>query len=321
MENKTYPSYLALAESGELKRRVEQARLLLSSPCRVCPRGCKVNRLADEKGECGVGRYAVVSSYGPHFGEEPVLRGWRGSGTVFFAGCNLHCVYCQNYDISQWKDGRVVSPEQLARIFLAIQEMQCHNLNLVTPSHVVPQILEALEIAVQNGFRLPIVYNTSSYDSLLSLKLLDGVVDIYMPDTKYADSSLGQKYSDIKGYFEVAKRMLKEMHRQCGDLIIQNGLAVRGLLIRHLVLPNNLAGTKKWMEFIAREISPDSYVNLMDQYHPCFRAFDFPELSRRITSREYSLALETALQMGIRRGIPFDQFSRKIVLPRTTFSL
>ncbi|MHA2637760.1 MAG: radical SAM protein, partial [bacterium JZ-2024 1] len=216
---------------------------------------------------------------------------------------------------------RVVSPEQLARIFLAIQEMQCHNLNLVTPSHVVPQILEALEIAVQNGFRLPIVYNTSSYDSLLSLKLLDGIVDIYMPDTKYADSSLGQKYSDIKGYFEVAKKMLKEMHRQCGDLIIQNGLAVRGLLIRHLVLPNNLAGTKKWMEFIAREISPDSYVNLMDQYHPCFRAFDFPELSRRITSREYSLALETALQMGIRRGIPFDQFSRKIVLPRTTFSL
>ncbi len=278
-----------------------------------------MNRLEDEKGECGIGRYAVISSYGPHFGEEPVLRGWRGSGTVFFTGCNLHCLYCQNYDISQLKKGKAVSPQQLAQIFLAIQEMGCHNLNLVTPSHVVPQILKALELAVKGGFHLPLVYNTSSYDSLLSLKLLHGIVDIYMPDIKYSDSAIGQKYSDIKGYFEVAKRMLKEMHRQCGDLIIENGLAVRGLLIRHLVLPNGLSGTRKWLEFLVQELSPNSYINLMEQYQPCYRAFDYPELSRRITAKEYLEAISIAVELGIRRGIPFDDLQKQGYIP-TYFS-
>jgi len=299
------PLYLSLYSSGELKRRAEKALSLLS-PCLVCPVGCHIDRLNDEKGECGVGRYALISSCGPHFGEEPVLRGYRGSGTVFFAGCNLHCVYCQNYDISQLRMGKPVTPERLAEIFLEIQRMGCHNLNWVTPTHVVPQLLEALYLAVQKGFRLPIVYNTSSYDSLLSLKLLEGVVDIYMPDIKYSDSQIGQKYSGIPSYFQVVKRTLKEMHRQVGVLQVRNGIAQRGLLIRHLVLPHDLAGSKACLEFIARELSPDSYVNVMEQYYPHYRAGEYPELSRPITTKEYTDAVRFAIQVGIHRGIPFD---------------
>ncbi len=300
-----YPAYLELHSRGELAERVERAREL-SRRCVLCPRVCGANRVDGEVGECGVGRFAVLSSYGPHFGEESVLRGWRGSGTVFFAGCNMRCVYCQNYEISQLRFGREVSPEDLAAVFLEVQAMGCHNLNLVTPSHVVWQIMEALLIAVDRGFRLPIVYNTSSYDSLQSLRLLDGVVDIYMPDLKYSDSEVAQRYSGVKRYWEVAKKAVKEMYRQVGDLVIgEDGLAKRGVLIRHLVLPNGVAGSKKVMEFIAGELSRDAWVNVMDQYYPTYRAWEYGEISRRITSEEYWEVVDHAARLGIHRGIPF----------------
>lgn len=304
----TYPSYLALYESGGLAQRVEEARKRLQA-CTLCPRVCRANRLEGEVGECGVGRYALVSSHGPHFGEERVLRGTHGSGTVFFAGCNLRCLYCQNYEISQLKWGSETPPEELAEIFLDLQRMGCHNLNLVTPSHVVAQILEALGIAVEKGFRLPIVYNTSAYDSVQALKLLDGVVDIYMPDLKYSDSRVAEKYSGIKHYWEVARVAFREMHRQVGDLVLENGLAKRGLLIRHLVLPNDIAGSKRVLEFIAGELSQDSWVNVMAQYYPAHRAHEYPELSRRITHEEYGAVVEYAKELGLHRGIPFEYSS------------
>jgi len=301
-----YPSYLNLYESGELKKRVEEAVSRLQK-CYMCPRVCGAQRLDGEEGECGVGRYALVSSFGPHHGEESVLRGWRGSGTVFFAGCNMRCVYCQNWEISQLRLGEAVSPEVLARIFIKVQDMGCHNLNLVTPSHVVAQFLEALYIAIQKGFKLPIVYNTSAYDSIATLRLLDGVIDIYMPDFKYGDSKTAEKYSGVKHYWEVATRAIKEMHRQVGDLIIgEDGLARRGLLIRHLVLPNGIANSKKVLEFIAREVSIHSWINIMDQYYPAYKSFRYPELSRRITPEEYREVIEYALSLGLHRGIPLE---------------
>ena len=301
----TYPSYLALYESGELARRVEEARRRLEA-CTLCPRVCRANRLTGEVGECGVGRWALVASHWPHFGEERVLRGTWGSGTVFFAGCNLRCVFCQNYEISQLKWGSATPPEELAEIFLDVQRMGCHNLNLVTPSHVVAQILEALLLAVERGFRLPIVYNTSAYDSIQALRLLDGVVDIYMPDLKYSDSRVAEKYSGVKNYWEVARVAFKEMHRQVGDLVTENGLAKRGLLIRHLVMPNEIAGSKKVLEFIAYELSKDSWVNIMAQYYPTYRAHEHPEIARPITSKEYWEVVEYARKLGLHRGIPFE---------------
>ncbi len=301
----TYPGYLALYGSGELERRVEEARRRLEA-CTLCPRVCRANRLKGEIGECGVGRYALVSSHGPHFGEERVLRGTRGSGTVFFAGCGLRCVYCQNFEISQFRWGSEAPPEELAEIFLDIQRMGCHNLNLVTPSHVVAQILDALLIAVERGFRLPIVYNTSAYDSVQSLRLLDGVVDVYMPDLKYSDSRVAERYSGVEHYWGVARAAFREMHRQVGDLVVEDGLAKRGLLIRHLVLPNGIAGSKKVLEFLANELSKDSWVNVMAQYHPAYRAHEYPELSRPITAREYEEVVEYARKLGLHRGIPFE---------------
>ena len=301
----TYPSYLELYERGVLRERVEEARKRLES-CTLCPNVCRADRLKGEMGQCKVGRFALVSSFGPHFGEESVLRGTRGSGTVFFAGCNLKCLYCQNYEISQLLDGADVNAEKLAEIFLRVQSMGCHNLNLVTPSHVVAQILEALELAIPQGFKLPIVYNTSGYDSVQALRLLDGVVDIYMPDLKYSDSAIAEKYSGIKHYWEVARVAFKEMHRQVGDLVIEDGLAKRGLLIRHLVLPYGLAGSREVLRFIAEGLSRNSWVNVMTQYHPAYKAFEYPELSRRITSSEYVEAVEYARSLGLHRGIPFE---------------
>ena len=284
-----YPSYLNLTEE-EWKDRINKALALLEG-CRVCPHKCGVNRLKDEKGFCNTGRYAVVDAYFPHRGEEKPIRGFRGSGTVFFSYCNMRCVYCQNYQISQLGEGREVSPEGLSKIFLDLQRLGCHNLNLVTPSHVVPQIIEALYLAVKKGFRLPIVYNTSSFDSLESLKLMDGIVDIYLADLKYSDSKIGRKYSKVKNYYEVAKEAIREMHRQVGDLVLDDkGLAVRGVLIRHLVLPEGLAGTEEVAKFL-RSLSPNMAVNVMDQYHPSYKAWDYPELSRRITYKEYTQAL------------------------------
>ncbi len=301
----SYPAYLDLYKRGVLQERAAVAHERLAS-CTLCPLACRADRLHDEAGECRVGREAIVASYGPHFGEEDVLRGWRGSGTVFFSGCNLRCVYCQNYDISQLVSGAAVDAAQLAEIFLDVQREGCHNLNLVTPSHVVAQILAALAIAVPRGLRLPIVYNTSGYDSVAALRLLDGVVDIYMPDVKYSDSAIGERYSGIPHYWEVVRPALREMHRQVGDLHIERGLAVRGLLIRHLALPGRLAGSQEVLRFIAEDISRDSWINLMDQYHPAYRAYDYPELARRITTGEYAEVVAYARLLGLHRGIPLD---------------
>ena len=288
-----YPSYLTLYESGELERRVNKALEMLKE-CRVCPHNCKVNRLEDERGFCKVGRYVVVSDYFPHFGEEFPIRGYRGSGTIFFGYCNMRCVYCQNYDVSHLGKGRIMTPEDLADAMLELQEYGCHNINLVTPSHVVPQILEALLIAVEKGLRIPIVYNTSSYDSLETIKLLDGIVDIYLADLKYLSEYYGRKYSKVKKYPEVAKEVIREMYRQVGNLKVdERGIALKGLLIRHLVLPNDISTTKEVMEFL-RSIDDKLAVNVMKQYFPYYKAWDYPELSRRITEEEYSRALEQA---------------------------
>ena len=284
--------YLNLDEK-EWKNRIDKALSMLEK-CNVCPHNCGVNRLKGEMGLCKTGRYAVVDTFFPHMGEEKPIRGKRGSGTVFFSWCNLKCVYCQNYQISQLGEGKEVPPEELANMFLSLQKMGCHNINLVSPSHVVPQILQGLYIAVKKGLRIPVVYNTSSYDSLESLELLDGIVDIYLADLKYASNDMGRKYSKVKNYWDVAKRAIKEMYRQVGDLKLdEEGIAYRGLLIRHLVLPNNIAQTDKVMEFL-RSISTKIAVNVMDQYHPYYKAFDYPELARRITYNEYRDALKAS---------------------------
>ncbi|NPB06779.1 MAG: radical SAM protein [Aquificae bacterium] len=290
---KTYPSYLRLYETGELKERAEKALKSLSS-CEVCPHACKVDRTRDEKGVCKVGRYALVSDYFPHLGEEFPIRGYRGSGTIFFSYCNMRCVYCQNYEISHLGAGRPVTARELADMMLELQDMGCHNVNLVTPSHVVPQILEALVIAVDEGLRIPLVYNTSSYDALETLRLLDGIVDIYLADLKYLDEGIARKYSKVKNYPEVAKKAIKEMYRQVGNLKVDAyGVAVRGLLVRHLVLPNDLSTTREVMRFL-KSVDPKLAVNVMAQYRPYWKAFDYPELSRRITPAEYEKALKEA---------------------------
>ncbi|MGB9800481.1 MAG: radical SAM protein [Thermanaerothrix sp.] len=295
------PAYLNLLASGELKRRVELAYAHLEA-CDLCAWACGVNRRAGRLGVCRTGEKAKVSSYGPHFGEEAPLRGWRGSGTIFFTRCNLRCQYCQNYEISQTDEGQEVEPEELAEIMLRLQHLGCHNINLVSPSHVVAQILAAVLIAAQAGLRLPLVYNTGGYDSMESLRLLDGVIDIYMPDMKYADPEIAKRYSRIPNYPQVNQAAVREMHRQVGDLQLDaNGIAVRGLLVRHLVLPNNLAGTEQIVRFLAQEISPNTYLNIMDQYYPTYRAHLYPEINRRITAEEYQQAVEAAHLAGLHR--------------------
>lgn len=294
------PAYLQLPP-GELEKRAEKALNYLRS-CVLCPRRCRVNRWGGALGVCRTGRWARVSSYGPHLGEEDVLRGWRGSGTIFFSRCNLRCQFCQNHEISQRDAGHEVSAAELAEIMLWLQEYGCHNINLVSPTHVVAQILEALVIAVRRGLRLPLVYNTGGYDSLLALCLLDGVIDIYMPDMKYADERIAYTYSLVRNYPRVNRAAVKEMHRQVGDLQIgEDGLARRGLLVRHLVLPNNLAGTRKIVRFLAHQISPHTYINIMAQYHPDYRADRYPLLNRRITPQEYQAAVQMAKEAGLYR--------------------
>ena len=265
-------------------------------------RRCLVDRLAGELGECRTGALARVSSFGPHYGEEAPLSGWRGSGTIFFSGCNLHCIFCQNYEISQLNDGLEVSAVQLAEMMLQLQAQGCHNINLVSPSHVVPQILQALELAAARGLRLPLVYNTGGYDHPETLKLLDGIVDIYMPDMKYADAATAMRLSGVQDYPAVNQAAVIEMHRQVGDLQIgPDGVAQRGLLVRHLVLPNNLAGTRQIMEFLAEKVSPHTYVNVMDQYRPVFRAHAVPEIDRRIYREEFLAAVRAARDAGLSR--------------------
>ncbi len=280
------PAYLALLESGELRRREQEAWRRLEA-CELCPRRCRARRLDDGRGaHCGTGRRAILHSFGPHHGEEAPLRGWRGSGTVFFAGCSLHCVYCQNCGISQARTGLEVDAEGLAAAMLDLQGRGCHNLNLVTPTHVVPQILAALRLAAGAGLRLPIVYNSGGYDAVDTLRLLDGVVDLYMPDLKYGDPASARRLSDAADYVEVNRAAVREMHRQVGDLVQD----ARGL-----------AGTRAVLAFLAREISPDTYLNLMDQYRPCHRAADHPPLDRRLQRGEYREALRWAAEAGLRR--------------------
>jgi putative pyruvate formate lyase activating enzyme len=309
------PAYLALYRSGELRRRVESAIEQLAR-CNFCPRHCNVDRLADKTAACKSGRYAVVSSHFPHMGEEDCLRGWRGSGTIFFAWCNLRCVFCQNFEVSQQGEGYPALPEELAGMMLNLQAMGCHNINFVTPEHVVPQILEALLAAVEGGLRLPLVYNTSAYDDLTSLKLMDGVVDIYMPDFKLWNPELSLRYLKARDYPEAARQAIQEMHRQVGDLKFdQNHLAKRGLLIRHLVMPGLPEETKAIMRFLAEDISPDTFVNIMAQYRPAGKvsAEKYPEINRTPTHREYQEAVDMAKAVGLWR---FDERRPWILLRR-----
>jgi putative pyruvate formate lyase activating enzyme len=303
------PGYVALKECGELDERIARACELLRE-CTVCPRACRVNRLEGGRGNCRTGVRTVVSSYGPHFGEEPPLVGLHGSGTIFITHCNLACEFCQNFAISQCGSGREVSAGAIAEMMIRLQRQGCHNINIVTPSHVVPQLLKSIGIAADKGLSIPIVYNSGGYDAVSTLRLLDGVVDIYMPDAKYAYNDIAAALSHAWDYVDRMKAALREMHRQVGDLIIEDEIAVRGLLIRHLVLPGNLAGTDQILSWIASVLSRDTYVNIMDQYHPAWHVANvkdkvpFPVLRRPITTSEYRAAIRAATACGLHRGFP-----------------
>ncbi len=294
-------AYLETHRKGLFLERAEKSLTLLQT-CTLCPRLCQINRLEGEKGTCRAGRLPEVSSYSPHFGEEQPLVGLRGSGTIFLTHCNLRCRFCQNYSISHLGEGREVSSERLARMMLELQSLGCHNINFVTPTHYVPQILEALPGAIEKGLCIPLVYNSSGYDSVQTLKLLDGIFDIYMPDIKFADSGPADEYCQAADYPETARQAVKEMYRQVGNLVLdERGIARRGLLVRHLVLPDRLAGTTEVLRFLADEISPNTYVNIMDQYHPCGDIPPRSPLGRRISASEYEEAIEMARQAGLTR--------------------
>jgi len=295
------PSYLETHRSGILEQRIESALAILEN-CRLCPRHCEVNRLEGELGVCNSGRQAVVSSYSPHFGEEDPLVGRSGSGTIFMTHCNLRCVFCQNYEISHLSEGVPVGSTELAQMMLTLQRRGCHNINFVTPTHMVPQILAALPEAVEGGLRVPLVYNCGGYEELDTLRLLGSIFDIYMPDFKFWDSRVAARFCSAPDYPERAREAVKEMHRQVGDLTFdQTGVAERGLLIRHLVMPDGLAGTREIMRFLAHEVSKDTYVNVMSQYRPCGEAHKFPELRRAISVEEYREAVSAAQEEGIHR--------------------
>jgi putative pyruvate formate lyase activating enzyme len=270
--------------------------------CTLCPRECHVDRTGGGRGYCRTGDLPFVSSWGPHFGEERPLVGRFGSGTIFFGNCNLGCIFCQNYSISHLGEGREISHEELAGIMISLQESGCHNINLVTPTHQVAAIVRSFRIACDMGLRVPMVYNCGGYESVETLKLLEGVIDIYMPDFKYADDAHAARFSGAPDYPDKAKAAIREMHRQVGDLVIDGmGVAKRGLLVRHLVLPSGVAGTKEFVRFIAEEISKETYVNIMDQYHPCYEAFGHPPLDRKISEKEYSDAISSAMTAGLKR--------------------
>lgn len=299
-----YPSYLNLLESGELARRAETAWKTLES-CTICPQNCKVNRLAGKKAVCRSATEIIVGSWNVHRREEPPISGTRGAGTIFFGHCQARCTYCQNFWLSQDGKGQQVTPERLAQMMLFLQKRQVHNLDFVTPTHYVPQILQALVIAAEKGLRLPIVYNCAGYENLETLKLLDGVVDIYLPDAKYADDKLAVKTSKMPHYVESNRETLKEMYRQVGPLTLdENGIGVRGLLIRHLVMPNGIAGTREVLKWIADELGIDTPVSVMDQYFPAWKAHDDPLLNRRLTWSEYRDALDAWDDSGLTDGFP-----------------
>lgn len=295
--------YLKAWRSGILAERIEESRQLLGS-CNLCPRNCGVNRLAGKRGVCRIGEFAEVASYGPHFGEESVLVGEHGSGTIFFCGCNLRCVFCQNYDISHHTPGScsVVDNKQLGDMLVELQQQGCHNINFVTPSHVIPQILAALPRAIEKGLKVPLVYNSSGYDEVDSLRLLEGIVDIYMPDFKFWKSASARRYTRAADYPEKARAAIQEMQRQVGDLQISAaGLAERGLLVRHLLMPQAQDETEAILHFLAEEVSTDCYLNIMDQYHPCGRITDFPELQETINPKDHRAALQKAREVGLKR--------------------
>jgi putative pyruvate formate lyase activating enzyme len=298
------PAYLRLPP-GALTDKAERARRHLTD-CDLCARYCRMDRTQGIAGAvCRTGTRAVVNSFGPHMGEESCLSGWRGSGTVFFSWCNLRCVYCQNWSISWQGDGREMEATDLAGAMLRLQAMGCHNINLVSPSHVVAQVLDALVIAARDGLSLPLVYNTGGYDSPEALELLDGVVDIYMPDMKYGSSVQARRYSKVRDYAEVNRAAVRQMHAQVGDLAVgADGIARRGLLVRHLVLPGGISGTPEVLRFLASEISTGTFINIMDQYRPCYRADDYPDLRPRISAAEYRDALEMARDLGLKRLDP-----------------
>jgi len=270
-----------------------------ASPCTLCPRRCKIERSKGQTGFCGIADLPVVSSVGPHFGEESVLVGRGGSGTIFFAGCNLGCIFCQNFDISHHRNGSEVTIEKLAQYMLELQDYGCVNINFVTPTHVIGAIVAAIELARKSGLTLPTVYNTSGYDLVETLKLLEGYMDIYMPDMKYSDSKVAKELSAAPDYPEVNFAAVKEMHRQVGDLQVENGLAIRGLLVRHLVLPNGLAGSVKIIDFLAEQISPKTVINVMEQYRPCYKAFSYLQINRRPTPQEIDSVRDYAIQKGL----------------------
>lgn len=295
------PSYIKAYERGVLKERAVLALDMLKN-CNACPHQCSVNRIEGERGFCRAGKYPVIASAQPHFGEEDVLVGSHGSGTIFFSFCNLQCVFCQNCELSYHGEGHEITVQELAKVMLQLQDHGCHNINLVSPSHYVPQILDAIYHAARGGLHIPIVYNSGGYDLVDILKLLDGIIDIYMPDIKFADEKIARKYTKSKNYPSIVKNAVKEMYRQVGDLKVnEEGVAYRGLLVRHLILPNNLSGTKEVVQFLAEEISPDTFINIMEQYYPAHFAVRMPELERHITREEYEEAIELARAAGLRR--------------------
>lgn len=284
-----------------MNNKVEKAYKLMEKCC-ICPRKCGVNRLRAETGFCKAGLLPMVSSFHAHFGEEPPISGKNGSGTIFFTHCSLRCVFCQNHPISQLGQGKEVSVKEVSEMMLKLQAEGCHNINFVTPTHYMPQILEAVFIAKESGLKIPLVYNSGGYESMEALEILDGIIDIYMPDMKYSENEPAKKYSNAPDYFEINKAAVKEMHRQTGDLKIEKGIARKGILIRHLVLPENSAGSRKIFEFIASELSPETYVNIMAQYYSCHLADKFPEIDRGITAREYMNAIREAEKAGLKNG-------------------
>ena len=294
------PAYLEIYKKGELNRRIAKAEDLMES-CTLCPQHCRVNRFQSRKGKCNSGAYPIVASFNPHFGEESPLVGRMGSGTIFFSNCNLKCVYCQNCDISQFGYGEEISYEALAEIMMRLQNSGCHNINFVSPTHMIYPILKALPMAIERGLNVPLVYNSGGYDSVEILKILEGIFDIYMPDFKYGDDTMAGKFSDAPKYSDFAKSALKEMHRQVGDLRVNsNGIALQGLVVRHLILPDDLAATYHVIDFIA-DLSDNTYLNLMDQYRPEYRAAEFSGLDRSLSHSEYMKYLEYARSKGLTR--------------------
>jgi len=293
--------YTDLHASGELRRRAAEALARLRH-CDICPHKCGTDRTREPGAFCRTGERARVVSVGQHLGEEPPLVGYGGSGTVFFGGCNLRCVFCQNCDISQTDAGEELTAAELAEVMLRVQKMGCENVNLVSPTHCTPQILDALDLAAAGGLNIPLVWNTGTYERLATLRLLEGVVDVYLPDSKYADAAIACRLSGIDDYPRRMRAALREMHRQVGDLVTdERGVAVRGVMVRHLVLPGGLAGTAATMRFIAEKLSPDTYVNVMAQYRPCHRAAQFAEIDRRVTAAEVAEAGRLARKAGLRR--------------------